>query len=70
MVGIIAIAIAKTQRFENRPFEIQPSKSQDFLCFWISNGRISDPHCTVGARIPNKFGIRMFPSCSVQSQPF
>ena len=26
------------------PFEIRPSKSQDFKCFWISNGRISDPY--------------------------
>ena len=27
------------------PFEIQPPKSPDFKSFWISNGRISDPHC-------------------------
>ena len=26
-------------------FEIQPSKSRDFKCFWISYGRISDPQC-------------------------
>ena len=28
------------------PFEIRPSKSPDFKCFRISNGRISDPHCS------------------------
>ena len=36
----IAIAIANA-----RPFEIGPSKSPDFKCFQIWNGRISDPHC-------------------------
>ena len=33
MVGTIAIVIAKAQ-----PFEIQPSKSPDFICFQILNG--------------------------------
>ena len=36
----------KARPFENQTiFEIWPSKSLDFKCFWISNGRISDPHC-------------------------
>ena len=30
---------------------IQSSKSQDFLCFQISNGRISDPHCIYNFKI-------------------
>ena len=38
MVATIAIAIAKAW-----PFEIQTSKSPDFKCFLISNGRISNP---------------------------
>ena len=27
-------------------FEIRPSKSPNFKCFLISNGQISDPHCS------------------------
>ena len=38
IVGTIATAKAW-------PFEIRPSKSHAFKWFWISNGRISDPHC-------------------------
>ena len=34
----------KTDHMKTGPFEIQPSKSPDFKCFWFSNGRISDPH--------------------------
>ena len=34
------------QHLKTRPFEIRPSKSLDFKCFEISNGQISDPHCT------------------------
>ena len=45
MVGIVAIAIAIAIA-EARPIEIWPSKSQDFKCFRILNGHISDPHCT------------------------
>ena len=30
MVGTIAIAIAKAQQFETKPFEIRPSKSPNF----------------------------------------
>ena len=32
------------------PFEIQPSKSMDLKCFWISNGQISDPYCILPTR--------------------
>ena len=30
-----------------KPFEIQISKRSLFKCFWYSNGRYSDPHCTM-----------------------
>ena len=41
MVGTISIPKAKAP-----PFEIPPSKSPDFKCFWILNVQISDPCCS------------------------
>ena len=46
-----------------RPFEIWPSKSLDFKCSWISNGRISGPHWRTKTKLSNLestlFGIQM-----------
>ena len=59
MVG--TIAIPKPQPFLTGPFEIQPSKNPDFECFWILNGRISDPHCTY---VHGLFKVVVAHSCS------
>ena len=48
MVRTIAIAIA-------RPFEIRPSKSPDFKCFWISHGQIQIPTVFCYSEIFNQF---------------
>ena len=69
MVG--TIAIAKAGPFENRtiwkpdhlktgPFEIWPSKSLDFKCFRILNGRISDSHCPWFQKPNTYLGSKLF----------
>ena len=38
---------------KTRPFEIWPSKNLEFKCFRISNGLISDPHCSLVIKCSN-----------------
>ena len=42
--GQISLECECPYHLKTGPFEIR-LKSQDFKCFWISNGQISDPHC-------------------------
>ena len=50
---------AKAQTFEDWTIWNPTFKSSDFKCLWISNGRISDPHCTGIIWILNMFGSRI-----------
>ena len=68
MVG--AIAIDKPDHLKTGPFLIRPSKSQDFKCFWISYGQISDPHCNRATPAPREGDKRdvLFPGSDLLGQ--
>ena len=60
MVGTLAKAIAQPDPLKTGLLKVWSLKSQDFPCFLISNGWISDPHCTVGIQILNSWIPEMF----------